>query len=221
MPLVLSWYRHALGRVRDAGMDIRIVAARGPLALAAHILGVTEFLVGLKTEPEKTHAFLAMTTRTVKDWLEAQAEVLPGAAGIMVLDDVTGFLSREDYLEFAYPYMKDIFSMPVELKILHNDTDNPASYEFLADLGVGIFNFTHLRTISEVRSLTGPRVCLMGNVPPLDLLVNAGPDACGEAARACIRDNGGAPGFILSAGGGVSPGTRGENIAALIQAARS
>ena len=51
MPLVLALYRHAVPRVRDEGMDIRMVAARGPLAVASHLIGLTAFLMGLKTEP--------------------------------------------------------------------------------------------------------------------------------------------------------------------------
>jgi uroporphyrinogen decarboxylase len=220
MPLVLSFYRNARRLVKAEGMDIKIIAARGPLALATHILGVTEFLIALKTEPEKTHKLLAMTSKTVKEWLTAQAEVLPETQGILVLDDIIGFLSREDYLEFAHPYFKDIFSLPVDLRLLHNDTDNPASYEFLSDLGVNIFNFTHLQTISSVRERTGPSVCLMGNVPPRDILALGTPEQCYASAGECLKENGGAPGLLISAGGGVSPGTKAENIRALLDAVR-
>ena len=220
MPLVLALYRHALPKVRAEGMDIRIAASRGPLALASHLLGLTAFLVGLKTEPEKTHRLLAITTRTVKEWLEAQADVLPGLEGIMVLDDVMGFLSREDYLEFAHPCFKEIFSAAAGLKILHNDTDSPVCYEFLGDLGVNVFNFTHARGIRSVRARVGDSICLMGNVAPLEILARGSAEDTAQSARSCISENGGHPAFLLSAGGGVSPGTPEENIRALITAAQ-
>lgn len=219
MPLVLAQYRYALPKVRAEGMDIKIAASRGPLALAAHLLGLTGFLVGLKTEPEKTHRLLKITTRTVTEWLEAQAETLPGVEGIMVLDDVMGFLSREDYLEFAHPYFKDVFSATTGLKILHNDTDSPVCYEFLGDLGVNVFNFTHLQGIKSVRARVGDSVCLMGNVAPLDVLARGSAERTAESARLCIDENNGHPAFLLSAGGGVSPGTPDQNIRALIAAA--
>jgi uroporphyrinogen-III decarboxylase len=219
MPLVLSIYRHVLPLVRAEGMDIRLVAARGPLAVAAHLLGVTGFLVGLKTEPEATRRLLRVTTRLVRDWLTAQADVLPGVEGIMVLDDVVGFLSRDDFLEFAEPCLREVFSLPAAVRIFHNDSDSPACYEFLAGLGVNVFNFTHLRGIAEVRSRTGDAVCLMGNVPPLDALARGGPPAVSEHARRCLAENAGHPAFLLSAGGGVSPGTTAANIDALCEAA--
>lgn len=221
MPLVLALYKHALPRVRAEGMDIRMVAARGPLAVASHLIGLTEFLIGLKTDPDRTHKLLKLTTHLAKDWLSAQAEALPGVEGIMVLDDVVGFLSREDYQEFAHPYLHDIFSLPAAVKVLHNDTDSPVCYEFVSSLGVNVFNFTHLQAISDVRARVGDSVCLMGNVAPRDVLAQGDAAAVAEHARRCLTLNGGHPAFLLSAGGGVSPGTPAENIDMLVQAAQS
>ena len=219
MPLVIAQYRHAASRVRAEGMDIRMVAARGPLAVASHLLGLTGFLMGLKTDPARTHRLLKVTTRLAKDWLTAQAEALPGVEGIMVLDDVMGFLSKEDYLEFAHPYMQDLFSIPAAVKILHNDTDSPVCYPFIRDIGAHVFNFTHLKSISSVRTLVGDTVCLMGNVAPLEVLAQGSPASVAGAVRRCLEENAGHPSFLLSAGGGTSPGTPAANIDALVGAA--
>ncbi len=219
MPVMLAQYRHALPQVQAEGMDIRMVAARGPLAVAAHLLGLTPFLIALKTEPALTHRLLKITTRLARDWLSAQAEVLPGVDGILVLDDVAGFLSREDYLEFAHPYLRQVFDFPAAVKMLHNDTDSPASYPFVSELGVNVFNFTHLKGIAEVRRLVGDSVCLMGNVAPRDVLAGVDPAGVEPHARRCIAENAGHPAFVLSAGGGASPGTSADAIDALVRAA--
>ncbi len=219
MPLVLAQYKHAAPRLRAEGMDVRIVAARGPLAVASHLLGLTSFLIGLKTEPALTHRLLKVTMQLSKDWLSAQAETLPHVDGFMVLDDVIGFLSRADYLEFAHPYLRDLFSIPATVKILHNDTDSPVCYEFIKDIGANVFNFTHLQSISSVRARVGDNVCLMGNVAPRDVLAKGDPGAVDLHARGCLTENAGNPAFLLSAGGGVSTGTPAENILALVRAA--
>ena len=110
------------------------------------------------------------------NWLAAQAEVLKEVEGVLVLDDIVGFLSKEDYLEFAHPYFKKIFdSFSGSVKIYHNDTDNTAYYGFLEDLGINIFNFTYKQEISAVRKLVGNKICLLGNLPPLDVLVQGSP----------------------------------------------
>ncbi len=221
MPVILNYYRHLEPRVKDAGQVIKIVAARGPLTVAAHLLGVSNFLLGLKTEPAATQRLLRTTTTLVKDWLDAQAEALSGVEGVLLLDDLAGFLSPKDYQAFAHPCLKEIFNaFPRAVKIFHNDTDNPVSFRFLKDLGIHILNFTHLQPLPKVRELAGPDICLLGNVPPLEVLVRGTPQQVAHAAAECLRAHPSRRGLILSAGGGTSPGTPGENVAALADAAR-
>jgi uroporphyrinogen-III decarboxylase len=220
MPILLNHYRRLEGRVNDAGHVIKVVAARGPLTVAAHLLGVSGFLLGLKLEPAATHRLLQTTTTLVRNWLEAQAAALREVEGVLVLDDLAGFLSPADYLEFAHPRLKEVFdAFPGAVKIFHDDTDNVVPFRHLAGLGVQIFNFTHLQPIGRVRELVGPGLCLMGNVPPLEVLAQGSAEQVRQAARGCIRAHGSGPGLILSAGGGTSPGTPGANIHALAEAA--
>ena len=222
MPMILNFYRRMVPVARDAGQEVKIVAARGPLTVATHLMGVSNFLVGLKVNPVETHRLLEITTTLVRTWLEAQAAAVPDVEGILVLDDIAGFLSPKDYLEFAHPCLKQVFdAFPRALKIFHNDTDNPVSYRFLAELGIQIFNFTHLQPIAKVRELVGPNICLMGNVPPLEVLAEGTPEEVTASARACLEAHPSRKGFILSAGGGTSPGTPGKNIRALVKAASS
>lgn len=221
MPLMLNFYKRMEPAVNDAGHVLKMVAARGPLTVATHLMGVSNFLLGAKLEPAKTHELLRITTTLVKDWLQAQGEALKAVEGILVLDDITGFFSEKDYLEFAHPYLLEVFdAFPNCVKMFHNDTDNPVSYKHLPKLGIQIFNFTHLQPIAKVRELVGPEICLMGNVPPLGVLAQGSREAVLESARACLAETNGGKGLLLSAGGGVSPGTPGDNIRALAEAVK-
>lgn len=221
LPVILNYYRRMESAVNDAGHVIKVVAARGPLTTATHVMGVSEFLLALKSNPKETHRLLKITTSLVRNWLEAQANALKEVEGIMVLDDVTGFISEKDYLEFAHPYLKEIFdAFPRALKMFHNDTNNAVSFKHLPDLGINIFNFTHQQPIAKVRELVGPKICLMGNVPPLDMLEHCELKSVKEKTRECLEANRGQPGFLLSVGGGVSPETSGENIKALFETAQ-
>ena len=60
----------------------------------------------------------------------------------------------------------------------------------------------------------------MGNVAPLDLGVRGTPEEVYAAAMDCLKKAAPGGGMILSFGGGVSPGTRPENIDALLQAVK-
>lgn len=221
LPYLLTLYRRARLRLNDAGHDVRIVAARGPLTLATHLVGVSEFLMGIKTDPAKAHRLLDVLSRFIVRWLEAQAEAAgPTVQGIMVLDDITGFLSPADFQTFALPYLQQIFrAFPEALKIFHNDTNNVVPYRFLRDIPVDIFNFTHLQSLARARELCGPDICLMGNIPPLDVLAQGTPEQVADAVLTAKNSLSNTTRWLLSAGGGVSPGTPGTNIHALSEAA--
>ena len=221
MPFMLNLYRNIEPRVNDAGHVIKVVAARGPMATAAHIVGVTNFLISIKINPKETHQLLRLTTDIAKDWLEAQANVLQDVEGVLLLDDIVGFLGEDDYLEFGHPYFSEIFSaFPDSIKLFHNDMDNTKSFKYLREWPINIFNFSHKIDLTAARELVGPDICLMGNVPPLEALMQGSLADVWDTTKACL---GAHPqeGLLLSAGGGVSPGTPGENIQALVNAARS
>jgi len=221
MPIVLNTYRRMAPRAREAGHAIRVIAARGPLTVATHLRGVSQFLLELKLQPSDTHRLLQITTTLVRTWLEAQAEVLPEIEAVLVLDDIAGFLSPKDYAQFAHPYLKAVFdAFPGSLKLFHNDTQNPTSYNRFPELGIHLFNFTHLEPLSRVRELVGPDLCLLGNVPPLEVLALGAPDEVRNSGRDCLRTHPRNGGLILSAGGGTSPGTPAANIDALVDATR-
>jgi uroporphyrinogen decarboxylase len=221
MPLVLQRYRTQKQRIFDAGYTIPAVAARGPLCTAAFVRGVNEFMMDLSENPEAAHRLLRFSTETVIRWLSAQAEAIGSSVeGIFVLDDIVGFLSRRMYQEFAHPYLKQICdAFPKDwVKVYHNDAKVKPFMADLPDTGFDVLNFTHNLNIADVRAATAGRMCLMGNVNPLEIGVRGTPAQVKNAALEVLRKMNG-EGVILSLGGGVSPGMPAENIRAMIEAA--
>jgi len=220
MPFVLNLYRCAEKSLGERGEHIKMVAARGPLAIAGHLRGVTELMMDLKLFPTETKRLLEIATETTIQWLRAQIRNLPEIEGVMVLDDIVGFLSPSDYLEFAHPFLKKIFSsFPDMVKVYHNDSNINHILEDLAETGFHVLNFSHNLDIGVVWQRIGNRICLMGNVPPLEVLAKGHPEEVRSWATACITKTKGAQNLILSAGGGVSPDTPAQNIDALVEAA--
>jgi uroporphyrinogen decarboxylase len=214
MPLVLQLYRDSQRRLKAEGLSVRMVAARGPHALASWLLGITEFMVALKRQPECAAQVLDMLTGTVIAWLEAQIEAVGGVEGILLLDDIPGMLSPKVFDALAAPCLARIFEAFHGLvRVYHNDTPCPHLLPRLGSLPFEVFNFSHETDIADVRAAM-PRQALMGNVPPLSVMAQGRPEQVVDWARACIDKTGGR-GLILSAGGGVSPGTGAENIEAL------
>jgi uroporphyrinogen decarboxylase len=224
MPILLNLQRYVQPKLADMGESINIVSTRGPLTIASHLMALSELLVCLKVDPDATHKLLKLTTKLCKDWLTAQLENVKTAAGILVLDDVTGFLGKEDYEEFAHPYLKEIFTaFPECVHLFHNDTHNNTCFPYLADMGVELFNFSHKTGIAEARRLAGGKVSLLGNVPPMSTAEGT-PDTVYRLAAETIaqfraENGGGTQGLILSLGGGVPMGAKRENLEALVRAA--
>lgn len=225
-PIALSLQKHVQEKIQSTGDDAYIVATRGPLTLASHLMELSELLIGVKLEPEKVHALLRVTSDYCVNWLHAQMENVRSAKAILVLDDVTGFLGENDYLEFAHPYLKKIFSaFPEMMHFFHNDTDSDVCFSHIADTGAQLFNFTHKRNIGLVREKVGDTVCLMGNVPPMSL-VHETPERVRELTKAVIADYcaanaGSCAGLLVSTGGGVPMGAARENVAAAIETVRA
>ena len=219
MPLALQRYRDAQHRLEAEGCAVHMIAARGPHALAGWLLGLTELMVALKRQPERAARVLDVLTETIIAWLRAQAEAVGGVEGILLLDDIPGMLSPKLFDSLAAPYLARIFeAFDGLVRVYHNDTPCPHLLAQLAELPFEVFNFSHETDIAGVQAAM-PGHVLMGNVPPLAVMTQGTPDQVTAWARECLEKTNGHR-LILSAGGGVSPGTPAENIDALVAAAR-
>lgn len=224
MPFLLHQQKTFQPVLEAEGQQVHMVCARGPFTVASHLMTVTQLLMLVMLRPEDAHRLLRKTTDCVKRWLEAQLENVATAKAILVLDDVCGYFSPDDFTEFCLPYMKEIFdAFPQMSHYFHNDFTSDACYPYLKQMGVDVFNFTHTVDIADARRKIGSEVVLMGNVPPM-LLTGDDPKAVYDTTLSVIgsylKANGGPQGLMLSTGGGLPMGAKRENIDAVIAAVR-
>lgn len=220
MPLVLRLYQAMDERLEAEGLNIPMVAARGPLAVAAWLTGITPIMEGLAVESDTVSKILETVTTSIIRWLEAQLSALRRPQGILLLDDLVGMVSRRTYQSVVEPHLTRIFQhFSGLLRVYHNDTPCPHLLESLSRAGFDVFNFSHQTDIALVKEKMAGCAALMGNVAPLDLGVRGAPEQVYSAAMDCLDKAAPGGGLILSFGGGVSPGTSAENIDALVQAA--
>ena len=100
------------------------------------------------------------------------------------------------------------------VKIYHNDANIESCLEQLPDAGFHVLNWGKQSDIADVKSRLAGRMCLMGNVNPLEVGVRGTPDEVKAATLEVLGKSAG-EGIILSVGGGVSPGMPRENIVAM------
>ena len=220
MAMTLHRIKMQKQRILDHGYILPMVTSRGPLCTAGFVRSTTDFMIDLVENPQYAHKLIDLCTQLIIDWLKAQAKAMGDTVeGIFILDDIVGFINEDHYLEFAHPYLKRICdAFPKDwIKVYHNDADINACLEHLPDCGFHVLNWGKQTDIEDVKDIVGDRMCLMGNVNPLEIGVRGTPDDVREATLEVLEKSEG-EGIILSVGGGTSPGMPRENILAMQEA---
>ncbi|MHC4658366.1 MAG: uroporphyrinogen decarboxylase family protein [Planctomycetota bacterium] len=221
LPSVLNRLKKCQPRIEQAGHAVRFAVCRGPLNVASFLLGTTEFLTAIRTNPDEIHKLLETVTAFLIDWLAIQAETFPTIDGIFILDDIVGFLGKDDFEKTALPYLKRIFeSFDVTVKFFHNDAPGLICAPYLRPIGVNLFNFSHEHTLAEMKKLTANAVTLLGNIPPRDVLAAGTPQDVQDSIKAALSSITDKSRIILSCGGGMPPNTPTQNIQAFTSAAK-
>jgi uroporphyrinogen decarboxylase len=218
LPFVLDRVEWALPRMEAMGHSPRFSISRGPLNVASFLLGATEFLISLKTEPKRSHELLRTVTSFLKHWHELQRERFPSIDGIMVLDDIVGFIGEEDFREFALPYLTELFEPKASVKLFHNDADCASSAAYYPEIGINLYNPGIQSSIAQIGAWTGGGLSIMGSIPPRDVLAAASPAEVAAAVRAQRREQGSRAGLVYSCAGGMPPGVPTENLRAFLGA---
>jgi uroporphyrinogen decarboxylase len=220
LPFMLNRLKSARPRLEDMGHKIRFSVSRGPLNIAAFLMGTTEFLMALKTEPDKAHKLLRIITSFLNKWHQLQSETFPTIDGIFILDDIVGFIGEGDFKEFGLPYFRQLFAANVAVKFFHNDAECAKSIGHYPDLGINLYNPGIFNTLAELRRMSANRLTILGNIPPRDVLAKGTPPEVRAAVQKLLSDALDRSKLMLSCAGGMPPGVSTGNIKAFIEAAR-
>jgi uroporphyrinogen-III decarboxylase len=221
LPFTINRLKINQNRIEDLGHSIKFAVARGPLNIASFLLGTTEFMMACKTHPEDTHHFIKTITSFVKDWLAFQIESFPSIDGILLLDDIIGFLGDKDFQEFVVPYLSELYQpFDVAIKFLHNDAHGLVTAPYLKQIGVNLFNFSFNHDMSAIKKLSGDSVALLGNIPPRDILALGTKEDVKNSVTSTLNALGDHSGIIMSCGGGMPMDVSSENINTFIEAVK-
>ncbi len=221
LPFVLHRLKHCQSQIEKKGHAIRIAIARGPLNIVSFLMGTTEFLMAIRTDPDETKKLLDIATDFIIDWLKLQIETFPSTDGILVLDDIVGFMGDEDFRQSALPYLKRIYqSVDVTVKFFHNDAPGLICAPYLSEIGINLFNFGFEHGLDEMKKLTDNKVTLLGNIPPRDVLAAGTPEDVRNSVKAALGSVEDKSRIVMSCGGGMPQDVPTENIQAFLSAVR-
>jgi uroporphyrinogen-III decarboxylase len=219
LPFMINRLRLNRTNIENIGHKIRFSISRGPLNIASFLMGTTEFLSLLMMDPYKAHQLLSLITDFLIGWHDYQQEQFPSIDGILVLDDIIGFIGPEEFKTFGLPYFKEIYQRNATIKFLHNDAACTASLPFLADIGINLFNMGFDASLNDLKIQTGNKITMLGNIPPRDILAQGTVQQVKKSVIDLIEALDERSQIILSCGGGMPPAVETENIKAFIEAA--
>ncbi|MCX6301769.1 MAG: uroporphyrinogen decarboxylase [Bacteroidia bacterium] len=221
LPFMISRLKNNEKAIKDADHQIRFAVARGPLNISSFLMGTTEFMMALALDPEGSHRILKKVTDFICDWLKWQRECFPSIDGVLILDDIIGFVGETEFKEFVIPYFKKIYEVTgAKVRFLHNDADGLITARNLKEMGVNMFNFSYNHSMGQIRELAGSEVVLVGNIPPRDVMAAGTPRQVEEAIKKAVGEISNHDRIIWSAGGGMSPDVRDANINSFIRAVK-
>ena len=216
LPLMLHRLKWARPRIEDLGHRIRFSVSRGPFNIASFLMGMTEFLMALKTSPAPIHRLLGIITDFLKQWHDLQRSAFPDIDGMLILDDIVGFVGEEDFVELALPYLRELFAADVAVKFFHNDAPCARSIQYYPGIGINLFNPGTQTPLPQLRVLSGNRLTILGTIPPLGVLARGTPEDVRSSVRNLLDQTPDRSRLILSCAGGMPPGVTTGNLLAML-----
>ncbi|NLM96129.1 MAG: uroporphyrinogen decarboxylase [Halanaerobiaceae bacterium] len=221
LPFVLNRIENNRKKIEGKGHYTKFAFSWGPFNIAAYLVGHTEFFVGLKIYPEETKKLIEIVTEHIIDWIRLQKERIDSIEGIFVLDDIIGFINEEDFVNFALPPMKEIFAaIDSKVNFLHNDMESIIPAKYLEEMGVNLYNFSHIFDFNTMREVAGDSVALLGNLPPRDVLADGTAEEVENETIKMLDSISSFEGILLSCGGVVPPGASSENLNSFVKAVK-
>lgn len=172
-----------------------------PFAEACSLCGVSEFMLMLLEDPQLAHDILEFLTMIVIDF--AVVQIQTGAPMLGAGDAAASLISRDQYVEFALPYERQVIEAVREaggLVKLHICGNTTHLLSDMVESGAALFNVDHLVPFAAACETYGRAgLCFKGNLDPVSELLQASPRRCEELCHDRLRQAR-SPRYMLSPG---------------------
>ncbi|MEA4889141.1 MAG: uroporphyrinogen decarboxylase family protein [Clostridiaceae bacterium] len=221
MPVLLD----AIKRIKDELGDTVCVTGRtaAPFSSVTLLYGMAETMMLMYDQPE-------LVMDTVKFFIDLQsmwgcAQIEAGADALWVGDcNASGHLiSVDQYKEFAYEGVKkcvQAYNSAGGFSFYHASEHRTEHMKVQADTGISAISVGPGVDIETVKKAVGDKVCIMGNVDPIRVLLQSGPEVVYEESRRIMeigKQNGG---YIFSSGEMIPRDVPEENMMSFIKAGK-
>jgi uroporphyrinogen decarboxylase len=198
----------------------------GPFTNASCIRPVEKILRDTVRHPEELHDLLKWCV----DYTVAYAEMFAdefGGGGCTICDPVScsDILGKRNYKKFSEPHLIELIEGLTQAlgrkPGIHICGKTSPLWDEMSQLKVANFSVDNMEDLAAARDIMGPHFGLMGNVAPVDVMLNGSIDDVIETCKTCIIKGSEAEnGYTLGTGCQVPIGTPRENFDAFIYATR-
>ncbi len=221
MPFVckeIEWIKKMIGDTR-----VVVPVTGGPVTQASQLFGPEQLLIEMVLDPEWVHKLLRVCTDASLAYWDALIKA--GSHAIVLLEPFScnTILSPQQYAEFTAPYCKEIFDFSWSKGVVgvnHICADTSLIWDQMSSVGALCLQLDHVVDLSETKKQVGKRICISGNVHPIDYMLYGTPESVYWKCRETIEKAAPGSGFILGSGCDLNPNTPEENIFAMIQAGK-
>ncbi|KMT21977.1 uroporphyrinogen decarboxylase family protein [Clostridium cylindrosporum DSM 605] len=217
IPIVLEGLKRLQKEVGDfvpVGTDIA-----APVSLAALVRGADKLLRDFRKNKEELHTLLEYLTECNLIFVKTVYDNFGIACGI---DDpfISGnLISYKVFEEFGKPYLEKtidgIYKITGQKPGLHICGKTKHLWNDIGNMNIGNFSVDNCEDIGELKQAIGNKVCIVGNVEPVDTLRYGSVDDIYREVKTCIEKASDSPkGYIAGPGCQMPIDTPIENIRA-------
>lgn len=204
--------------------DQALIAATawGPFNLAAHILGIETLTRALYKNPRQVEKAIAFATRVIKKFYEPllAEKIIPL---VSIADTLAGdHISRAHFERFVLPSLKELIGWAKAqdaLALLHICGALRDKLDVLAETGTDCVSLDSSVDLKHAKELFAGRVCVAGNLDPVNVLDHLTAKEVEAAARESLLAGAPGGGFILMPGCDLPPTVSLDNVRAMLRAA--
>lgn len=199
------------------------VAISGPFTTAMELRGLENGFLDFQGNPQYFKQLMDKATDAVIRYADILID--HGALGLIILDP----LSSSDVISPSF-YRSAV--MPAQMKVInhiktrervpviHICTYTEPIWQDLASLGAYAYHGDILPSIGKCKKQIGSKICLVGNIDPINVMYYGSPSDVSVAAEECIKQAAPGGGFVLASGCDTGYDVPSENLVALVETAK-
>jgi len=224
------------GRVKSVAREVEIlndeygktsvvgVCISGPFTTSMELRGLSGSVADMESDPEYFKNLMEKSTREIIRYVDILID--HGALALNMLEPLcsSDVISPEMYRSWALPYqakVMDHIKSKGRVPIIHVCTYTQPIWNMLPESGALAFHGDIQPSLKKCNEDIGKKICLIGNVHPIDVLLYGSAEDVRQTSEECIKSAAPGGGFVLAAGCDTGFDVPDENFHAMVETAKS